>query len=515
MLFRELVETSESVAATRSRKQKIEHLAACIARMQPEEVVIGVGYLAGLTRQGKLGLGWSAVQKWAPEGAASAATLSLHEIDAAFERIARASGTGSSTKRREEWLAMMAKATHAEQSMLVRLVIGELRQGALEGVVIDAIAKAANVAASSVRRAVMLGGSLTSAAFAAMTSGEAGLSAFRVELFRPVSPMLAQTANSPEEAMASLGAAAFEYKLDGARVQVHKHGDEVRIYSRLLNDVSAALPEAIDRVRALPFDRLILDGEAIALKSDGMPHAFQDTMRTFSKRREDPALESKMPLTPYFFDVLTIDGQDLIDAPLSDRIRALETLPKELLVPRTATDDPADVRSFYEAALEAGHEGIMGKSLDALYQAGRRGQSWVKLKLTHTFDLVVLAVEWGSGRRKGWLSNLHLGARDPATGEFVMLGKTFKGMTDQMLEWQTKHLLSIATEQGDWVVRVRPELVVEIAFNDVQRSSQYPGGVALRFARVKRHRPDKSASEANTIEDVRALLTPGSSSDET
>jgi DNA ligase-1 len=340
-----------------------------------------------------------------------------------------------------------------------------------------------------------------------LTRGEAGLAAFRVQIFRPLAPMLAHTAQSPEEALDSLGSrASFEYKLDGARIQVHKSGDEVRIYSRLLNEVTPSLPGAVAKVKALPQKELILDGEAIALRPDGMPHAFQDTMRRFSSRREDPALESKLPLEPFFFDLLAVEGQDLIDAPLSDRIEALEeSLPREILVPRSLTGDPAEVRAFYERALEAGHEGIMGKSLDAIYQAGRRGQSWLKLKLTHTFDLVVLAAEWGSGRRKGFLSNLHLGARDPKTGDFVMLGKTFKGLSDEMLAWQTERLLSLATERGDWVVHVRPELVVEIAFNDVQRSSQYPGGVALRFARVKAHRPDKRASEANTIDEVRAL----------
>jgi DNA ligase-1 len=508
MLFEEIVETSERVGATRSRKEKIEHLSTCIARMRPEEVAIGVGYLAGVTRQGKLGLGWSAVKKWAPGAAAAVASLSVSDVDGAFDRIASISGPGSTNKRRDEWLALMSKATQLEQSLLVRLVIGEIRQGALEGIVIDAVAKAANVAASSVRRAVMIGGSLTAAAQAALTHGEAGLAAFRIEMFRPIAPMLAQTIESPEEALASLGAASFEYKLDGARIQVHKDQDEVRIYSRLLNDVTSALPEAVARIKALPQQSLILDGEAIALRPDGMPHAFQDTMKSFSRRREDPALTSKLPLVPFFFDLLAIDGRDLIDMPLSDRIRALSDLPPELLVPRSLTEDPAEVRAFYERSLEAGHEGIMGKSLDAIYQAGRRGQSWLKLKLTHTFDLVVLAAEWSSGRRQGYLSNLHLGARNPETGEFIMLGKTFKGLTDQMLAWQTEHLLSIATERGDWVVHVKPELVVEIAFNDVQRSSQYPGGVALRFARVKAHRPDKPPNQANTIDEVRALAPP-------
>jgi DNA ligase-1 len=371
---------------------------------------------------------------------------------------------------------------------------------------LDAIGRAASVPAAAVRRAHLMAGDLVAVAAAALTEGEAGLASFRVQLFRPLQPMLADSAEDVGTALSQLGRGAFEYKLDGARIQVHKSGNEVRVFTRNLNDVTASVPELVQRVSALPVRELVLDGEALALRPGGLPQPFQITMKRFGRKLDIERSSVDMPLQPFFFDLLQLDGQTLIDEPGEARFGALQaSVPAELVIPRTVTTDPAEADAFLQAARAAGHEGIVAKSLAAPYDAGRRGSSWLKVKFTETLDLVVLAAEWGHGRRSGWLSNLHLGARDPKNGGFVMLGKTFKGLTDALLEWQTAEFLKRELGRDEWVVHVKPELVVEIAFDDIQASPRYPGGVALRFARVKRYRPDKPAAEADTIERVRAI----------
>jgi DNA ligase-1 len=428
------------------------------------------------------------------------------EVDQVLEHIARIGGAGSQAERKRLLTELLCRASSDEQDFLVRLLFGELRQGAQAGLMVEAVGVAAGVPLREVQRAAMVAGGLGPVARAALTRGSVGLQAFALELFRPVLPMLAQPAQDVEAALAQLGTAALEWKLDGARVQVHKSGGEVRVYTRGLNDVTLAVPEIVEAARALPAPALILDGEAIALRSDARPHPFQVTMRRFGRKLDVENMRRELPLSVFFFDCLRHAERDLTDLPASERFAVLsEALPHELLLPRLVTSDPIGARAFFDAALARGHEGIMAKSLDAPYEAGGRGSSWLKIKQAHTLDLVVLAAEWGSGRRKGWLSNLHLGARDPRSGAFVMLGKTFKGLTDELLEWQTKALLALETTRDSYTVYVRPELVVEIALNEIQESPQYPGGLALRFARVKRYRSDKRAQEADTIDAVRQL----------
>jgi len=435
------------------------------------------------------------------------ATLELRDIDAAFARLVSTRGKNSGAERARLLEELMSRATAGEQQFFGALVIGEVRQGALEGVLLEAIAKAADVPADRVRRAVMMAGDLGAVASAVLgPEGAAALDVYQLELFRPVQPMLADSAATVVEAFSTSGPMVVEWKLDGARIQVHRRDDRVAVYTRNLNDVTAAVPEVVDAVRSLPARELILDGEVIALMPSGTPHAFQTTMRRFGRRLDVDALRAELPLSAFFFDIL-YDGEPVIDEPLSARLDRLDRIvPAELRVPRIVTSDAEEAARFQADALARGHEGVMVKSLPAPYAAGRRGSAWLKVKTARTLDLVVLAVEWGSGRRKGWLSNLHLGARDPETGGFVMLGKTFKGMTDEMLAWQTTELLAREVRRDGHIVYVRPELVVEIAFNEVQQSSQYPGGVALRFARVKGYRPDKSAAAADTIDAVRAFL---------
>jgi DNA ligase-1 len=510
MLLHDLVLTSERVAATRSRTEKLAHLSACLRALAPDEIAIGVAFLAGETRQGRIGLGWAAAAAARAGGGAATPTLTLREVDAVFEGIARRRGAGSAGERSRALGELFARATPSEQSFLGRLVVGELRQGALEGLLVEAIARAAGIPAGDVRRAVMLAGETAAVARAALTEGAAGLAPFRLELLRPVQPMLAQTTDGAADAIARLGAAAAEHKIDGARVQVHRDGDEVRVYTRQLNDVTAAVPEIVGVARALPVRRIVLDGEAVVLDPRGVPTPFQVTMRRFGRRLDVDRLAADLPLAVQFFDCLHVDGEDLVDRAGETRWAALATaVPEPRRIARRLVADAADAEVFLGEALAAGHEGIMLKATGAPYEAGRRGASWLKLKLAHTLDLVILAAEWGSGRRRGWLSNLHLGARDPAHGGFVMLGKTFKGMTDDMLRWQTERLSSLEIGRDAHVVHVRPELVVEIAFDGVQASPHYPGGMALRFARVKRHRPDKSAVDADTIDAVRAIFARG------
>lgn len=507
MLFRTLTETSEAVAATRSRLRKIDLLQACLRQFAPDEIETGVGYLIGTLRQGRIGLGPSVVRHALGAGATNTPTLSVGDVDSAFEEMAAVSGKGSNLERKRLLSGLFARATAAEQDFLARLVQGELRQGALEGVMIDAIAKAAELPSRDVRRAIMLAGNPAPVAEAAMTAGHAGLEAFRLALMQPLQPMLAQTADGTAAALEAFGEAAFEYKLDGARIQAHKLDAEVRIFTRRLNDVSASVPEVVDAIRKLLAQKLILDGEVIALRADGTPHPFQITMRRFGRKLDIDSLRESLPLNAFFFDCLHADGEDLIDRPASERFERMSNIvPAEFLIPRLVTADGDAAARFLDQSLAAGHEGLMAKSLDSLYEAGNRGGGWLKIKQAHTLDLVVIAAEWGSGRRRGWLSNLHLAARDPNDHTFVMLGKTFKGMTDKMLEWQTRRLLELETGREGHVVNVRPELVVEIAFNELQTSPHYPGGMALRFARVKRYREDKRPEDADTIDTVRGIF---------
>jgi DNA ligase-1 len=506
MRLAELVATSAAVAATRARGAKRAALAALLARLEPDEVEIAVGFLEGGPRQGRLGVGWRSLEGARSDAPATEARLTLAEVDAALSELAALKGPGSAARRQALLRALFAAATAEEQDFLVRLLLGELRQGALEGVLASALAHATSLPEQRVRRAAMLAGSLRAVARAALTQGGEGLSSFALSLMTPLQPMLAQSAEDVGDAVARLGRAAFEWKLDGARVQVHRDGSTVRVFTRRGNDVTPAVPELVEAALALPLRSAVLDGEALALRPDGRPHPFQVTMRRFGRRLDVERLRAELPLRPYFFDCLHVDGVDLLDRGAAERFAALaERVPEDARVRRLVTDEVAEASAFFEQALAAGHEGLMAKALDAPYEAGRRGAGWLKLKRAATLDLVVLAAEWGSGRRRGWLSNLHLGARDAERGGFVMLGKTFKGLTDAMLAWQTERLRALAVREEQHVVHVRPELVVEVAFDGVQASPQYPGGVALRFARVKAHRPDKRAEEADSLDAVREI----------
>jgi DNA ligase-1 len=502
VLLAELVATSAVVAATRARNAKIDAIATCLRDAGPDEAVLAVSYLSGSLRQRRTGVGWASLR----DLPAPAAMPSLHlaEVDAAFGQAEQARGPGSVGRRRDVLTDLFGRATPDEQRFLVMLAGGELRQGASAGIVADAVARAAQVPVAAVRRAAMLAGDLPVIAAVALAEGEAGLARFGLEVLRPVHPMLAQTAPSVEAALGKLGRAAVEWKIDGVRVQVHRAGDEVAVFSRTLDTMTERMSEVVDAVRALPVESVVLDGEAIALLDDGRPRRFQETASRAATRGGGARLPVR--LTPFFFDALHLDGRDLLDLTGPERYEAVaEVVPDDLWVPRVVTDDVGEATAFYEEAVAHGHEGVVVKALDSPYEAGRRGAGWRKVKPRHTLDLVVLAAEWGHGRRQGWLSNLHLGARDPDTGGWVMLGKTFKGLTDELLAWQTRALLERETRREGITVHVRPELVVEIAFDGIQRSSRYPGGMALRFARVLRYRDDKPAAEADTVATVRAI----------
>jgi DNA ligase 1 len=506
MQLYDIVTTSQSVRETSARSDKIRHLAACLRNVEPDHIETAVALLSGELRQGRIGLGPATLHAAMPPDAAPAPDLTLAEVDATLARIAQTSGAGSTTDRARLIGELFARATKDEQEFLQRVVLGELRQGAVEGLMVDAVAQAAGLPIGEIRRALMVSGDLRVVATAALTEGWQGLARMSIRLFRPLKPMLAQTAEDSCEALKQLGTAAFEYKLDGARIQAHKEGSDVRIFTRYLNDVTAAVPEIVEAVRGLAVRSLILDGEALACLPDGRPRPFQVTMRRFGRKLDVERLRKSIPLYPFFFDCLYIEGSAILDCPAAERSAMLASrVPERLVVPRRVTGEKNEAEAFLQAVLAAGHEGVMAKALAAPYEAGTRGGAWLKIKPAVTLDLVVLAAEWGHGRRTGWLSNLHLGARSPTTGGFVMLGKTFKGMTDEMLEWQTAELRKLAIANDPYTVYVQPKLVVEIAFNDIQASPHYPGGLALRFARVKRYRPDKKAEEADTIETVRAL----------
>lgn len=505
MLLADIVSASDEVRATRSRNRKRDVLAALIAAMDPGELRIGVSYLAGELPQGRIGLGYSAVYG-AEARPASEPALRLRDVDAAIDAIAAEGGPGSVARRKVLLEELLAAATEAEQAFIRALLLRELRQGALESSMADAVALAAGIDRESVMRAIMLSGELPAVAATAVGEGIEGLKRFRLELFRPIRPMLAGSAPDVATAMERHSPAAVEAKLDGARIQVHKGRNRVAVYTRNLRDVTSSLPEVVNIAAALRVESVILDGEALHLDADGRPAPFQDTMSRFGSGEAEEGSRT-IELTPVFFDCLYLDGEELIDLPGTRRRSALErVVDGEHLADRIETSSADEGADFLRSILEGGHEGVMIKSLDAPYSAGRRGAAWLKVKPAHTLDLVVLAAEWGSGRRRGLLSNLHLGARDPDSGDFVMLGKTFKGLTDEMLHWQTRRFLELETHREGHVVHVRPEQVVEIAFDAVQRSSRYPGGMALRFARVKTYREDKQADEADTVDTVRAIM---------
>ncbi|MEV4880046.1 ATP-dependent DNA ligase [Streptomyces cyaneofuscatus] len=506
MLLAELAQVSLEVAATSARSRKVALLAALFRDAGPDDVPVVIPYLAGRLPQGRIGVGWRSLGD--PVEPAAGPTLTVTGVDAELTALAAISGTGSQALRRDRLRALFAAATADEQHFLRALLTGEVRQGALDAVAADALARAAEAPPADVRRAVMLAGSLQEVARTLLADGPGALAAFRLTVGRPVQPMLAHTAASVTEAVDKLGPCAVEEKLDGIRVQVHRDGDRVRAYTRTLDDITDRLPELVTAVAALETGRFILDGEVIALGEDGRPRPFQETAARVGSRRDVAAAAAGVPIVPVFFDALSADGEDLLDLPFTERHAALARLvPESLRVRRALVPDPADAgarraaEAFLAETLERGHEGVVVKDLAAAYSAGRRGASWLKVKPVHTLDLVVLAAEWGSGRRTGKLSNLHLGARRP-DGTFAMLGKTFKGLTDALLEWQTEKLRELATGEDGHVVTVRPELVVEIAYDGLQRSTRYPAGVTLRFARVLRYREDKTAQEADTVETV-------------
>ncbi|GHF37979.1 putative DNA ligase [Streptomyces mashuensis] len=511
MLLAELARVSGEVAATSARSRKVELLAGLFRDAQPDEAPVVIPYLAGRLPQRRTGVGWSTLRE-APAPAAEP-TLTVREVDRRLGEIAAVSGKGAQAERKRLVGVLLAAATAEEQFFLFRLIGGELRQGALDALAVEGLAAAVGAPPEEVRRAVMLGGSLGAVARALLAGGPAALAAFRLEVGRPVQPMLAQSAKDLDEALDRAGPCAVEEKLDGIRVQVHREGARVRVFTRTLDEITERLPELTAVALGLPVSSAVLDGEVIALDEHGRPHAFQDVAGRVGTRPSAAGggPGAGLPLSPVFFDVLAVDGQELLDLPTAERHAVLErVVPGPLRVRRLAVPDPADgaaraaARAFADDVLRRGHEGVVVKALGAPYAAGRRGAAWLKVKPVLTLDLVVLAAERGHGRRSGWLSNLHLGARRP-DGTFAMLGKTFKGMTDAMLEWQTGRLRELAVADDGHVVTVRPELVVEIAFDGLQRSTRYPAGVALRFARVVRYREDKPAAEADTVETVLAL----------
>jgi len=511
MLLKDLVAASRTVGATRSRRTKVDALAAALREAAPEQIETATAYLSGVLRQRRTGLGWRSLSNLPPPAAES--TLTIEQVHQSFETVSAVSGSGSRTARTTIVDDLFARATAEEQDYLRKLVTGELRQGALDGLMLEAIAAAADVPAMAVRRASMLSGATIPVAVAALTEGEPALARFGLEVGRPLRPMLASSAPDVAAAFATTGPAsqevAVDCKVDGIRIQVHKYDGRVAVFTRTLDEITERLPEVVEAVADLPARSLVLDGEAIALDREGRARPFQETAARTASRVDVGALRARVPLASYYFDLLHLDGDDLVDLPGRERFASLsQALPVTLVVPRLITHEVSAATTFFEEMVRAGHEGVVVKSLEAAYEAGRRGSAWVKVKPRHTLDLVVLAVEWGSGRRKDWLSNIHLGARDTDTGGFVMLGKTFKGMTDEMLRWQTERFLELEESRSSYVVQVRPEQVVEIAFDGIQTSSRYPAGMALRFARVVRYRDDKSAAEADTIESVREVFEP-------
>lgn len=497
-LLADVVTASRDLTDTSSRSGKVAILAELLGRLDASEVAVAAGFLAGVPRQGRVGIGYSTVYG-IERTPAREASLTIDELDRAIAEVQGMTGSGSAAKRKQILGELVGRATNEEADFVKRLLTGELRQGALAGLMVDAIGKAAGVSAELARRALMLTGDLTRTAEIAITQGEDGLRAVGLKIFRPIFPMLASTAASVPEAVGGFDRSSVEWKLDGIRIQIHRRDEEIRIYTRNLNDITNMLPGIAAAVRRLPVTQAVLDGEALWMSENG-PAAFQDTVSQ---------IDSAAPpegIVTFLFDVLHLEGDDLLDTPLEERSGRLEGIAPLLKIPGVTTSDPETAQRVLDEALDAGHEGVVVKDAASLYSAGRRGKAWRKVKPVRTYDLVVLGAEWGHGRRRGWLSNIHLGARDPSTRDFVMVGKCFKGLTDELLEWQTNELLARETARQGIAVLVRPELLVEIALDGVQSSTRYRGGVALRFARVKRYRPDKSAGEADTIDDLRALL---------
>jgi len=508
MELKRLVNSIRAVRATPKKTEKTALLASLLQQAQGKEIELVALYLAGKLPQGKIGVGWRMIEQAATDLLVREAELTLQQVDETLNSIASDRGAGSAPRKIQALRKLFERTDQGERDFLTQLLMGEVRQGALEGLVLDAVAKAARLPQAEVRQAFMFSGNIGEVAQTALEQGSAELTRFGLRLLTPVSPMLANSVEDAADALNRMGEAAFEFKLDGARIQVHRHGDQVRVFTRQLQDVTDRLPEIVEWTRTLPGGDILLEGETLALRPDGRPHPFQITLRRLGRTKDVPSVRQELPLSFIFFDCLYRAGEgSLISRSHRERIEILaNSIPSAFQIPRIVTHDPEEARRFLRRALDAGHEGVMAKSLKAPYIAGQRGYHWLKLKATNTLDLVVLAAEWGHGRRSGWLSNLHLGARDLESGQFVMLGKTFKGLTDAMLRWQTEKLLSLETGRDHGTVFVRPELVAEIAFNEVQESPRYPGGLALRFARVKRFRPDKAASESDTYQTVRALF---------
>ncbi len=506
MQLRRLVAVVEAVRAVSKKTEKIALLAECLRLTEGQETELAALYLSGLLPQGRIGIGWRVIEESMVDTEPTGDGLELIELNERLHALAADQGAGSTERRIRALRQLFERISPAERRFLSALLVGEVRQGALEGLVVEAIAQASRLPAQQVRQAFMFSEHIGVVARRALHEGEAGLARYSLELFKPVSPMLANSADDVAEALSRLGEGAWEYKLDGARIQVHKGDGDVRIFTRQLQDVTDRLPEVVASVRAFQARDMILEGEAIALRADGRPQPFQVTMRRLGRRKDVASMQQDIPLSSFFFDCLYLGEEgSLLAMPYRERTEVLSrVVTPGALIPRIITGDPAQAKRFLAQALGAGHEGLMAKSLTAPYTAGQRGANWLKLKAAATLDLVILAAEWGHGRRTGLLSNLHLGARDAGSGEFVMLGKTFKGLTDDMLAWQTERLLKLETHRDEWTVYVRPELVAEIAFSGVQESPRYPAGMALRFARVKRYRPDKSPAEADTLQTVQA-----------
>jgi len=505
MLLASIVEASRQVAGTTKRLEKTAHLATLLQQLSPEEIEAAVAFLSGTPRQGRMGIGYATLHAGMPEPA-PAPSLEILQVDRLFDQLAGVKGAGAEQRKRFLLGEIFHHATRQEQEFLFRLIGGELRQGALEGIMLEALAKATGLAAERIRRAAMMAGGSTAIAKTVFEKGEAGLAQFDILLFRPVQPMLAQSAQDLGAALEELGEAALEYKLDGARIQVHKSEDRIAVFSRAANEVTAAVPEVVEAARALPARQLILDGEVLSLTPDGRPQPFQVSMRRFGRKLDVAQMAATLPMTPFWFDLIYLDGTPLVDEAQSRRFAELARLaPAKHLIPHLTTGDAQRAEDFLARALASGHEGVMAKGVGSLYAAGARGQSWLKIKQARTLDLVVLAAEWGNGRRRGFLSNLHLGARDTEKGGFAMLGKTFKGLTDEMLVWQTAELLKLEVARDKYTVYVQPRLIVEIAFNEIQVSPRYVSGLSLRFARVKRYRSDKSVADSDTFLSVQKL----------
>jgi DNA ligase-1 len=502
-----LVEISEQISATTRKKQKVSLIAGMLLQARGEEIALAAHYLSGQIRQGRIGVASKILRGALQDLSPSPPPLHLIDVDRFFEVIARESGPGSTKRKVQALCELLSRCNQRERAFLIRLIMGELRQGATEGLMLEAVGQASSLSHQRLRQALMFSGDIGEVAQVALEEGPSGLARFGPSLFHPISPMLASPAEGAEEAIARLGEAGWEYKIDGARVQIHKQGDDVQIFTRHLKQVTESVPEIVHLTRKFRVEEAIFEGEIIALRGDGKPQPFQTTMRRFGRVKDVAKLQKLIPLTPYFFDLLLLDGEPLFELPYQKRIERLaRNIPSEHMVPRIITADAKKARDFLLSSLEAGHEGVMAKALHSPYVAGQRGFNWLKIKPAKSLDLVILAAEWGHGRRRGYLSNLHLGARDPEGGRFVMLGKTFKGLTDEMLHWQTRRLLELEISRDQWTVYVKPELVVEVAFGDLQQSLHYPAGLALRFARVKQFRRDKSAHEADTIQEVRRIF---------